>query len=271
MNPDTNLNKPKTIGLALSGGGIRGVAHLGVMQALLDKGIRISQLSGTSAGAIAAAFLAQGIAPKDALEIIIEARLLKLLRPSIGYTGLLSITQVEGLLKSYFPQNSFNELKIPLTVCVVDLGEGKLAYFNEGDLCKCLLASCCLPGIFKPIVIEGHLYVDGGILNNFPVEPLIGNCDFIIGVTCNHMTYSTQFDSFGQMVDRAAMLAINVNLDQRKELCDVVIEPHNLGSYGIFDTKFAEDIYWIGYEEALKTLKANSAIQTVLPANRQKR
>ena len=269
MNPNTDQSKPQKIGLALSGGGIRGVAHLGVMQALTDKGIKFSHISGTSAGAIAAAFFAQGYAPKETLNIIREAHLLRLLRPSIGSTGLLSILRAEDMLKEYFPHNSFKKLKIPITVTAVDLGEGKLVYFNDGDLIKCLLASCCLPGLFKPIIINDHMFVDGGILNNFPVEPLVGNCDLIIGSSCNHLAAVTEIGSFGQMVDRAAMLAINASLDNHKKLCDVVIEPHGLGTYGIFDTNQAELIYMIGYEEGLKAAENNEVLKAILTENKK--
>jgi len=239
------------------------------MQALVDKGIKFSHISGTSAGAIAAAFFAQGYTPKQTLDIIREAHLLRLLRPSLGSTGLVSILHAEGLLQEYFPENSFKALKIPITITAVDLGEGKLVYFNNGDLIKCLLASCCLPGIFKPIIINDHMYVDGGILNNFPVEPLVGNCDLIIGSSCNHLAPVTEIHSFGQMVDRAAMLAINSSLETHKQLCDVVIEPHGLGSYGIFDTSKAEYIYMIGYEEGLKALESNEVLKGFIKTNKR--
>jgi len=269
MDPNTDQNNPKKIGLALSGGGIRGVAHLGVLQALSDRGIEFSHISGTSAGAIAAAFFAGGYTPKETLEIIKVAHLLRRLRPSIGSTGLLSILHVEDLLKEYFPDNNFSKLKIPISVTSVDLGEGKLVYFNDGELVKSLLASCCLPGLFKPIIINGHMFVDGGILNNFPVEPLVGNCDLIIGVTCNHLAPVTEIHSFGQMVDRAAMLATNSGLDAHKRLCDVVIEPHGLGTYGIFDTSYAEYIYMIGYEEGLKALEGNEVLKSLLTSHKK--
>jgi len=266
MNPDTNPNSPKKIGIALSGGGIRGVAHLGILQALTEKGIRFSRMSGTSAGAIAAAFFSYGYSPKETLSIINEAHLFKQLRPSFGATGLVSILRVEAVLREFFPENSFSRLKIPITVTAVDLGEGKIVYFNEGDLCTCLLASCCLPGIFRPIIIHDHMYVDGGVLNNFPVEPLIGECDLIIGSSCNHLSAVTEIGSFMQMFDRAAMLAINSNTERHKAMCDAVIEPHGLGNYSIFDTKFAEEIYWLGYEEGLKALNSNSVLQGLLPS-----
>lgn len=264
MDTNTDQQKPKKIGLALSGGGIRAVSHLGVAQALMDHGVRFSQISGTSAGAIGAAFMAEGYSPREFLTIIKEARLFKLLRPAFGSPGLVSILKARFLINHYIPHNSFKKLKIPITIATVDLGEGKLVYFTDGELDLAVLASCCLPGIFKPIVINGHMYIDGGVLNNFPVEPLVGNCDLIIGSSCNHLPIVTEIKSFGNMIDRAAMIAINANLNTHKSLCDVVIEPHGLGGYGVFDTDCAEEIYMIGYEEGLKAVKGNDILKALI-------
>lgn len=268
MNPDTPQHQYKNIGLALSGGGIRAVSHLGVIQAMTDHGIRFSHISGTSAGAIAAAFIAEGYAPKEFLQMLKETRLLKVLRPSIGSAGLLSILNARFLINKYIPHNSFQKLKTHITVAAVDLGEGRLVYFTDGELDLVILASCCLPGIFRPIIIEGQMYVDGGILNNFPVEPLVGNCDFIIGSSCNHLPVVTEIKSFGNLIDRSAMIAINASLNTHKNLCDVVIEPHGLGGYGIFDTDAAEDIYMIGYEEGLKAIKGNEKLQEMMQVHK---
>ncbi|WP_295796724.1 patatin-like phospholipase family protein [Mucilaginibacter sp.] len=269
MNPATDLKKTKKIGLALSGGGIRGVSHLGVMQALTDHGIEFSHISGTSAGAIAASFFAAGYAPKEILQIIKETKLLKLLRPSIGSAGLISILRARFLFARYIPHNSFQKLKIHVTISSVDLGEGKLVYFTDGELDLAILASCCLPGIFKPIIINEHMYIDGGILNNFPVEPLVGNCDLIIGSSCNHLPVVTEIKSFGSLVDRAAMIAINSSLNMHKILCDIVIEPHGLGGYGIFDTDAADEIYKIGYEEGLKAIDENKILKDIVEAHKE--
>jgi len=117
-------------------------------------------------------------------------------------------------------------------------------------------------------MISGHMYVDGGILNNFPVDPLVGNCDFIIGSSCNHLPIVTEIKSFANMIDRAAMISINSNLNAHKLLCDVVIEPQDLGGYGIFDTDAADDIFMIGYEEGLKAINGNEKIKELLAANK---
>ena len=263
MNSSADQSQPKKIGLALSGGGARGVSHLGVIQALTDHGIQFSHISGTSAGAIGAAFIAEGYSPRDVLQIIKDTRLLKLLRPSLGSTGLISILNARFLIEKYIPHNSFQKLKTKITISAVDLGEGKLVYFTNGDLDIAILASCCLPGIFRPIIINEHMYVDGGILNNFPVEPLVGNCDLIIGSSCNHLPVVTEIKSFGNLVDRAAMIAINSGLNTHKNLCDIIIEPHGLGGYGIFETKAIDEIFMIGYEEGLKAIEGNEKLKEI--------
>jgi NTE family protein len=212
MDTAINQHKPLHIGLALSGGGIRAVSHLGVIQALVDHGITFSHISGTSAGSIAAVFFAEGYAPKEILRMIQNTRMLKLLRPSLGSGGFVSILNAGAVIKKFIPHNSFEKLKTRITIAAVDLGEGKLVYFTDGELDQVILASCCLPGIFKPIIINNHMYIDGGVLNNFPVAPLVGNCDFIIGSSCNHLPVVTEVKSFGQLIDRAALIAINSTL-----------------------------------------------------------
>ncbi|GAB3932940.1 patatin-like phospholipase family protein [Mucilaginibacter myungsuensis] len=269
MDLNNDLHKTKRIGLALSGGGVRGVSHLGVISALTKHGITFSHISGTSAGAIAAAFFAAGLQPEDILQIIKDSKLFRLLRPSFARTGLMSILNVRSLINKYIPHNSFDKLNAHVTIAAVDLGLGKLVYLNDGELDLAVLASCCLPGIFRPIVINGHMYVDGGILNNFPVEPLVGNCDVIIGSSCNHLPIVNEIRSFGHLIDRAAMIAINANLGAHKDLCDVVIEPHSLGGYGIFDTEAAEEIFMIGYEEGLKAIKGNEVLKGLVEEAKQ--
>ncbi|WP_121811068.1 patatin-like phospholipase family protein [Mucilaginibacter kameinonensis] len=270
MNTNIDQNGSKKIGLVLSGGGVRGVSHLGVMQALTDYGIKFSHISGTSAGAIAAAFFAEGYAPKEILRLIKENSLLKLLRPAFGSNGLISILHTRVLINKYISHNSFQNLKTRVTIPAVDIGEAKLVYFTEGELDIAILASCCLPGIFRPININDHMFVDGGILNNFPVEPLVGNCDLIIGSCCNHLPVVSTIKSFGHLVDRAAMITINSSLNAHKMLCDIVIEPHGLGGYGIFDVDAAEEIYMIGYEEGLKTINSNEKLREVIQGQKGK-
>lgn len=252
------------VGIVLSGGGIRGIAHLGVLKALINAGIKFSHISGTSAGSIVGAFYAAGIDPEEALEIFIKTSLLRFIRPAVGSLGLIGIEHTSQLLKNYFPDDRIEALKIPLTIAVTNFSEGKLEYFTQGPLIKAIQASCCLPGIFRPIMIGDQMYMDGGILNNFPVEPLLKDCDFIIGSACNHLKPIKSIPSIGSLVNRATLMTTNKDMEQKAAFCDVLIEPHGMGEISTFDMKKAETIYWLAYEETLKTIKHNEKITQLL-------
>ena len=255
MSP-TKLTKPKKkIGIVLSGGGIRGVAHLGVLKAFKNAGVQFSHISGASAGSIAGAFYAAGIDPETALKIIVETNLLRYLRPALGSLGLINIENVKNILKNYFPNNKIEDLKIPLTICATNFSEGNIAYFTKGPLIRSILASSCIPGIFKPIIIDNEMYVDGGILNNFPIEPLIEDCDYIIGSSCNNLQPVHKLTKIVSLVQRAAIMTINHDMERKAKLCDLFIEPKGMGEISTFDMKKSESIYWLAHEETLKAIK----------------
>ncbi len=252
------------IGIVLSGGGIRGVAHLGVLKALKDKKIEISRITGTSAGAIVGALYANNVDPYKILQIFNETKLIKHLRPAFNSTALLNLETAFFLLKEHISHNSFEYLKIPLTITATNFSDGELVYFHEGELIRKVLASSCIPGVFTPITIDGKLYVDGGVINNFPVEPLQNNVDIIIGSSCNHLPAITNVRNIKHAVERAALLSLNHTLKQKCEFVDVLVEPKGLGEISIFDVKKAEEIFWLAYEETLNQLpKIKEAIAAI--------
>ncbi|WP_316929017.1 patatin-like phospholipase family protein [Nitritalea halalkaliphila] len=166
------MSSKATLGIALSGGGIRGIAHLGVLQALNDYGIFPTHLSGSSAGAIVGAMYAKGFAPKEIFDIIVQTNYFKFIRPAISWTGILKMDTTEELYRKYLGEDSFESLNVKLTVAATDIQRGKVIYFNQGELIKPVMASSCIPGMFDPIQIGNKILVDGGVLNNLPVEPL---------------------------------------------------------------------------------------------------
>ncbi len=242
------------IGIVLSGGGIRGIAHLGVLKALKDKDITISTITGTSAGAIVGSLYANNVDPYEALNIFNDIKFIRHLRPAFRAPALLNLETAFSLLKDYIPHNSFEHLKIPLTITATNFNEGRLVYFSEGELIRKVLASSCIPGVFSPIMIDGKLYIDGGVMNNFPVEPLQNKCDVIIGSSCNHLPNITSIRNIKHAVERAALLSLNHTLEQKCEFIDVLIEPKGLGETSIFDVKKSEEIFWLAYEETLSKI-----------------
>lgn len=263
------MEKPK-IGIVLSGGGIRGIAHLGVLKAFMNAGITFSRVSGTSAGSIAGSFYAGGIDPEEGLQIFMKTKLLRFVRPALGSLGLINIENTREILKDYFPHDRIEDLKIPLTICTTNFSEGTLAYFNEGPLIQAILASSCIPGIFKPIMINGQMYVDGGILNNFPVEPLIDRCDYIIGSSCNHLKPVDKISRISHLMQRAGIMSINHDMERKAKFCNILIEPKGMGEISTFDMKKAETIYWLAYEETLKTIKRSEVLQEIAEKSRSK-
>lgn len=253
----------KKVGIVLSGGGIRGIAHLGVLKALLNAGIKISHISGTSAGSIVGAFYASGIDPEEGLEIFLRTRLLRFMRPA-GSLGLVNIEHTSTLLNNFFPENRIENLKIPLTIAATNFSEGTLTYFSNGPLIRAIQASCCIPGIFRPIMIDKQMYVDGGILNNFPVEPLLHTCDFIIGSSCNHLKPVSSITNITSLMARAGLMTVNRDMEQKSASCHLLIEPKGMGEISIFDMKKAETIYWLAYEETLKMLRNNEQVKALL-------
>lgn len=236
------------VGLALSGGGARGFAHLGILKALEEFGIQISQVSGTSAGAIAGAFYCYGYKPDQILEIISTTGFLKSVRPAWAWTGLLSMDGFKAVLLKYLPKNSFESLKIPLTIAATEIRHGRVTYFDSGELVPRIIASSSIPALFNPMTLDGHVYVDGGIMDNMPVRPLVGKCDFIIGSHCNPVGEFLDIRNVKEITVRSLLIAINMNSSHSKVQCNVAIEPPNLSKFSTFDLSRGKEIFEIGYE-----------------------
>lgn len=233
-------------GIVFSGGGVRCVAHLAAYQVLLEEGIVASRFSGASAGALVAALLAAGKQPREILAMISDANVIKAMRPAFTLKGLLDIGKALEFCLPFLP-DTFEQLDRPISIGTIHVRTGQPAYFSSGPLKTPLLAACCVPVIFNPVEIEGEFYLDGGPVNNLPVEPLLGKCDKVIGLHCNPVDENFTSSSMRSMLERTFLLTVGVNVQQRKELCDVFIEPPCLKKFKIFDFKNAMAMYQESY------------------------
>ncbi|HEY5918851.1 MAG TPA: patatin-like phospholipase family protein, partial [Chryseolinea sp.] len=197
------------LGIVLSGGGARGISHLGVLKALEEFHVKLDCISGTSVGALIGAFYSQGYAPEEILNDILTSRFYRSVRPAWRWTGLLNMESLRDVILKYIPHNEFESLKIPLVVAATDISHGKAEYFSSGELIPRLLASCCVPAVFSPVQLNGALYVDGGIMDNLPAKPIRQQCDFLIGVHCNFLSDGFDARNFRSVVERSLMMAIN--------------------------------------------------------------
>ncbi|TBH20586.1 patatin-like phospholipase family protein [Thermus thermamylovorans] len=155
-------------GLALSGGGARGLAHIGALEVFLEAGLDFQVVAGTSMGAIVGALFAAGKTPAEMLAIARSTPWLRLISPSLR-RGLFSRRALRDYLAHHLPPR-FEDLRRPLVVPAVEVGTGRLHYLSQGDLLSAVLASAALPGLLAPVEREGSWLFDGGILDNLPVD-----------------------------------------------------------------------------------------------------
>lgn len=155
-------------GLALSGGGARGLAHIGVLEVLEAAGIRFEAVAGSSMGAIVGALYASGLRAGEILEIARKTPWLGLLGLA-PRRGLFSRRKLKDYLAEHLPPR-FEDLPRPLAVTAVEVGTGRLHYLTQGDLLSAVLASAAAPGLLAPVERDGVVLFDGGILDNLPVD-----------------------------------------------------------------------------------------------------
>jgi NTE family protein len=166
-------NQP-SIGLALSGGGARGLAHIGVYRVLEREGIPIDYLAGTSMGAVIAASIATGMSSSDleriSRQITTRRSMLRLLDAGVPNGGIVRGKRLMSFFEYQFGNKTFQDLSLPLSVIAVDIKSHKEVVFDKGKISLALRASTSIPGVFTPFELDGQLLVDGGLLNNMPIE-----------------------------------------------------------------------------------------------------
>lgn len=244
----------KEIGLVLSGGGVRAIAHIGFIKVLLENNIVPTKVSGTSGGALVAALYAAGYPLEDMLTFFHETPLLKLSLYARHKPGIMDSDKYVDFFKKFFPEDSFESLKYPLTVTATNLLKGKLDYFNQGQLIKPLIASSALPLIFSPVEINNSIYCDGGVLNNFPIEPLKKECSVIFGSFVNPVSSieKSEINSALKLLYRVYHVGLDANNVKKFKLCKYVFSPPGINNVGVLDSKSIEKAYKIGYEYAQK-------------------
>lgn len=244
------------LGVVLSGGGVRGIAHIGFLKALEENGIHPKFISGASAGALVGALYAAGYSPGDMVNFFKTTPIFKFSFYSSSKPGLLDSEKYRIFFEKYFPENNFFALEKSLFVVATDLGNAHPHFFRKGNLIKPLLASAALPPLFSPVEIEGVLYADGGIMCNLPVEPLEKGCHRIIGSFVNPVRRlpKKHFTSTMKIFQRASDLRFYADSKSKFHLCDYVFEPQSLSKINLLDTRNIDKVFEIGYREALESM-----------------
>jgi len=247
--------KKYKIGIVLSGGGARGFAHLGVLQALNEAGIYPDVVSGTSAGALAGVLYADGYTPGEIMKIMNSGSRLNYVRPAVPNSGLLQISGIIRILKSALRAKTFEELKIPLFVTATDLNNGIAVYFSKGELLYPVIASASIPVLFKPLIINDIHYVDGGVLDNLPIHPIEKNCKFIIGSSVNPIGYEKNISNLINIAERAFFLSMSKEITEKSKKFNLFIAPSELRKHKVLDPEKSREVFMIGYKATQEKLK----------------
>lgn len=239
--------KKYKIGLVLSGGGTRGFAHLGVITALFEKGIKPDVISGTSVGAIVGAFIAGGILPEDILKIFNKGRFFKYTNLQFPDDGLLKLNGLKEVIQKSIPYNTLEELPLPFYVSVANLNTGKAEYLNHGPLGVTLLASSSIPVLFSPVRLNGNLYVDGGLMDNIPVEPIKNDCEHIISVNITPLNPRKEIKNLIQIASRTFYMGVNANMTEVHKYSSLYVEPEGIDKFDILSLSHADEMFQLGY------------------------
>lgn len=239
----------------LSGGGCRGFAHLGAVKALQEQGIYPSEISGTSAGAMAGVFLANGFSPEEIRDLFIDKLSLNMISWNGFKLGLVSMKKIKTFLQKNLRYKKFESLKIPFYVTATNFIDGSQHIFSKGNIIDAIIASSSIPVMFPPIFIHGKPYVDGGLFNNLPIEPFHGKKDEIVSINVNPIKLFNSEEGVFGMMDRAIHLSFREKVNQSAAGCFLFIEPKELNKYGLFDISKIQEIFNIGYNYTNKLLK----------------
>ena len=264
------------VGLALSGGAARGIAHIGVLQYLEERNIKPCCIAGTSAGSIVGAYYCSGRSTSEIKSIVSKMSWKDLFKLSIPKKGLIKISRFLEMLEEQLGDTTFDQLKIPLIVNAVDLISGEEVLFTEGPVARAVAASCAIPGIFTPIKIDNRLLVDGGLLDNVPAAHMKDkDVDFIIAVNVvAQKPLQREPESIFEILVQSYDIIRRYRDIPACQNADALVEP-DLGDFSFWDSSKADEIIERGYKAAKEALdhldlkKKKGRIATWLSSKRE--
>lgn len=251
--------RPYRLGVALSGGGARGFAHLGALRALRDCGLVPDAVAGCSAGAVVAAFYGAGVSEQRVLSLFRSARFRDFAEMKMPRTGLFALDRFRTIIEREAGCSRIEQLSVPTIICATDLDLAERQAFTSGPLGLTVTASCSIPIIFEPVTIAGRRYVDGGVLHNLPAWALRQSCDRLIGINCSPLNASQLPQATGilEVARRSFMMMTKGNVAQDAALCDLAVDLADVAEHQVFDLKNLELLVEHGYLTTIRAIESS--------------
>lgn len=246
--------KSRKNALALSGGAVLGAAHIGVLKALDEFDVSINYVSGTSIGAFVGALYAFDKTWDEIYEITKSLNWLEVSSLSLSEFGILSNKKMGNILIKSIGYRNFSDASVPLSVVATDISDGSKVILNEGNVSEAVMASTCIPGIFKPIEVDGRLLVDGGVVENVPVSPFEScSVDTVIAVDLLLKHSGKRPTNIVEVILNTFDFMIINNSKYLTGKADISIKP-DLSGFNKIDTHQFSDLFETGYVEAKRVL-----------------
>jgi NTE family protein len=246
------------VGVTLSGGFVKGVAHAGFLKALEFKGVSPSFVAGTSAGALIGALYCAGYSPDEIKEFALSLSWKDIVRPSLR-GGFFNLAGLRKKLLDLIGDLSFSELRIPFGLTVVNLKTLKVDFITEGKVVDYVIASCSIPPLFSPHKIENDYYIDGGIRNSMPAEMVKAyGCKINICSNVNIAQRKFNHESLIDVTVRVILASVLENQERRYGYCDMIVNHNIEGS--MFDFKKVADFFEQGFKKGLSALESSEVL-----------
>ena len=236
------------ITLSLSGGGLRGAAHVGAIKFLEEQGVEVTAVSGSSAGAIVGLFLASGLKSDDMLSFLKSLEKKEIFAWASGDIGIFKMERLEKKLEETLKIDNYNDLKIPLYTCVTDIDTGEAHYINRGNPITYTIASSSLTPLFSAKKIGENSFIDGGFSDNLPVKPLKSYYEKNLAININPLR-GEDLSNFKSLAIRSILIMIRSNSMPSKKLTDAFFEVKGVANMHLFDFSEIDMAYEAGYRE----------------------
>jgi len=260
------------VGLALSGGAARGIAHIGVLRALEENAIPIDAIAGASAGALVGGMYAAGLSVAQLAAMARQFRWRHMGRPSCSRLGLHSNARMEKFLRAQLPVTRFEDLRIPFAALATDLQSGTAVVLRDrGDLTFAIRASNCLPAFYVPVRDpEGRLLVDGGLVANLPISytrDLGADIVIAVDVGADGAKFMDRPHTALGVLTLVFVAVERIVSQQQAPDADLIITP-KVGHIRWDQTRRAEELMKIGYEVGLESIESIKRLIEQHPLNR---